>query len=301
MTADYYYYRVAGLTFAVASAAVPDPQASLPSFAPFVCNGPHEGSPCIFRLEKASEQHFAYERETSLESLHTAIGQMSLFICRGGYLIEVLAASGQLHRMYVDGSFSRAESLICWDDPFAGRVLGSMIRVVFSQAALAHDAFLLHAAVVVSHGRSYIFMGKSGTGKSTHARLWLRNFPGASLLNDDNPAVRIVGGVPVAFGTPWSGKTPCYKNEQYPVGGIVRLEQAKENRFIPRNDVEAFVTLLPGCAAFPGNAVFHGLLCDTIVRVISLVTTGTLQCLPDDAAARLCARSLGADTYSQEK
>ena len=63
-------------------------------------------------------------------------------------------------------------------------------------------------------------MGKSGTGKSTHSRLWLENVPGATLLNDDNPIVRLTLVGAIVYGSPWSGKTPCYKNESAPLAGV---------------------------------------------------------------------------------
>ena len=57
-----------------------------------------------------------------------------------------------------------------------------------------------------------MLLGKSGTGKSTHSRLWLKYIPDTKLLNDDNPAVRIMDNNTIMiYGTPWSGKTPCYK------------------------------------------------------------------------------------------
>jgi len=289
-------YKVAGLTFAISSECLPGPRQSLPSFVPFACDGLQDGSPCVFHVGLIPESVLSCEKGEALESLHTQLGQMTVCPCGDGWRLEVQTPSGRLHLLQTDSGFTRAGVLIQWDDPLAGPALSSMLRVVFSQASIAYDTISLHASVVACRGRAYLFMGKSGTGKSTHSRLWLRNLPGASLLNDDNPSVRLVNGAPIAFGTPWSGKTPCYKNEQYPVGGMVRLEQAGENRFIPRHDVEAFVAILPGCAAFPGNAQLYSRLCDNIVHIASLVTTGTLQCLPDDAAAVLCARSLGVAT-----
>ncbi len=76
-----------------------------------------------------------------------------------------------------------------------------------------------------------MFLGPSGTGKSTHASLWLENVEGTELVNDDNPVVRILddGSIKV-YGSPWSGKTPCYLNVNYPLGGIVNLIQASHNK-----------------------------------------------------------------------
>ena len=137
-------------------------------------------------------------------------------------------------------------------------------------------------------------MGKSGTGKSTHSALWLKHIPGCTLLNDDNPAVRLVGDGAVAYGTPWSGKTPCYRNLSYPIGGMVRLSQAPANRFVRRREVDAFVVLYPGCSVITDDERLNGALCDTLARLTERVTVGTLECLPDEAAATLCWQNLYA-------
>lgn len=171
-------------------------------------------------------------------------------------------------------------------------VLSSMLRMAFAQAILPHGAISLHAAAVVLSGSAYLFMGKSGTGKSTHARLWQQCFPGCLLLNDDNPMLRLHDGQVWAYGTPWSGKTPCYRSERYRVQGIVRLAQAPHNRFLPATEVEAFSLLLPGISAIGQHERYYQLMADTLVQVALTVRVGTLECLPDEAAARLCAASL---------
>ena len=106
--------------------------------------------------------------------------------------------------------------------------------------------------------------------------------------------VRRVGDGAVAYGTPWSGKTPCYRNLSYPIGGMVRLSQAPANRFVRRREVDAFVVLYPGCSVITDDERLNGALCDTLARLTERVTVGTLECLPDEAAARLCWQNLYA-------
>ena len=113
-----------------------------------------------------------------------------------------------------------------------------------------------------------LFLGESGTGKSTHTRLWRENIAGAVLLNDDSPFIGFVDGRGTAFGAPWSGKTPCYKQEHYPIAAIVRLSQAPHNAIRPLRSVHAI-------GALP------------VSKIISQVPVYHLECLPDAAAARL--------------
>ena len=89
--------------------------------------------------------------------------------------------------------------------------LHNALMLTFTRQTAPLDTLLIHSSVICKDQQGYAFLGKSGTGKSTHSRLWLQHIPGSELLNDDNPVIRICHGTPVIFGSPWSGKTPCYK------------------------------------------------------------------------------------------
>lgn len=75
--------------------------------------------------------------------------------------------------------------------------------------AISPEAIAIHSSTIECEGRAVLFLGESGTGKSTHTRLWQEHIPGARLLNDDSPIIRMYQGQATAFGSPWSGKTPC--------------------------------------------------------------------------------------------
>ena len=184
--------------------------------------------------------------------------------------------------------FSRISASIATESPDCGSILTSMLRIAFAQAVILRDGISIHASAVAADGKAFLFLGKSGTGKSTHARMWLRNIQGSHLLNDDNPAIRLIDGKPVAFGTPWSGKTPCYRNESCPVGGIVRLVQSDADIFMQKKDVAAFVALLPSCSVVHSDSALQSRLCDTIAKIIELVPVGELKCLPDNESAIIC-------------
>ena len=144
--------------------------------------------------------------------------------------------------------------------------------------------------------RPVLFLGESGTGKSTHTRLWREHIPGAQLLNDDSPIVRVVEGVPTVFGSPWSGKTPCYRNESYPIAAFVRLAQAPHNRIARLPVVRAIGALLPSCPpAFAYDAQLQDNICDTLSQLIARVPVYQLECLPDADAARLSFETTIAD------
>ncbi len=91
------------------------------------------------------------------------------------------------------------------------------------------DRFLLHAAVLAYEGEGYAFLGRSGTGKSTHTGLWLKYLEGAKIVNGDKPIVRLDGKEFRVYGTPWMGKEGRGCNDSVILKGLCFLEQAKEN------------------------------------------------------------------------
>lgn len=155
-------------------------------------------------------------------------------------------------------------------------------------ATVGHNVTPVHSSAIVCNGRAVLFLGESGTGKSTHTRLWRENIDGAVLLNDDSPFIGFVDGRATAFGAPWSGKTPCYKQEQYPIAAIVRLSQAPHNAIRPLRSVHAIGALLPSLTpAFGYDDELQDRMLATLSKIISQVPVYHLECLPDAAAARL--------------
>lgn len=162
--------------------------------------------------------------------------------------------------------------------------LWMMFGVVLSE----NGAIAIHSSVIVSRERGVLFLGESGTGKSTHTRLWRENIEGATLLNDDSPIVRIVDGKALVFGSPWSGKTPCYKNLSYPIAGFCRLSQAPHNLIRRLHPLAAIGALLPSCPpAFAHDDYLQDGICNTLGALLKQVGAYHLECLPDKAAAEL--------------
>lgn len=170
--------------------------------------------------------------------------------------------------------------------------LNNALMLVFAFAGCHHKALLLHASCVVCDGRAYPFIAMSGTGKSTHSNLWLQNVEDTELLNDDNPAVRIVDGTVMVYGTPWSGKTPCYRRRCYPLGAITRIERSSVNNIIRMDNLHAFAALLPACSSMKCDETLHGMMCDILSMVIDHTRVYTMYCLPDNEAALVCSKEI---------
>lgn len=189
--------------------------------------------------------------------------------------------------------------LVCSPDYREGRLLttgrytkmavDNALMVLYALATAASGTVLFHAAVVSHEGKGYIFLGPSGTGKSTHARLWLKYIDGTALVNDDNPVVRLAAdGLPVVYGSPWSGKTPCYRNVSYPLGGIVLLSQAPYNKIHRLGGIHAYASLVASISGKRWDSRVADGLHATENALASTVPVWHLECLPDEEAAKLC-------------
>ena len=103
--------------------------------------------------------------------------------------------------------------------------------------------FVFHGSAVAVGERAYLFTAKSGTGKTTHTNLWLKNIDGAYIVNGDKPIIRFMNGIPFVCGTPWSGKEGMNKNICVPLHAVCALERGKEN-IIERVDFREIMPLM---------------------------------------------------------
>lgn len=158
--------------------------------------------------------------------------------------------------------------------------------MALSMLSASSKMVLIHSSVIVHQGKAVLFLGESGTGKSTHTRLWLQHIPDAHLLNDDSPILAVENGVPIVYGSPWSGKTHCYHQLHFPLAAAVRLSQAPYNKIHRLGVVEAFSSIQPSCPpALAQDEKYQEMIMDMLSDVLSAVPVFHLECLPDEAAA----------------
>ena len=171
--------------------------------------------------------------------------------------------------------------------------LNDALMLVFAFAGSYRQTMLIHASCIMLGNEAYPFIAESGTGKSTHASLWMKHIEGAHLLNDDNPVIRILDdGQPYIYGSPWSGKTPCYRNRRARLGAVTRIERAPKNSIERQKPLQAFASLLTACSTMKWDRSIYNHLNDAITRVIETTPVYTLYCLPDEKAAQLCHQTL---------
>ena len=265
------------------------------AFSPFYIK---ETTPCnhhIYLDELGLTAQAAIDTASSFIPIHTFTLQDGT-PCRWGktgnsYLFEMDTPEQAMRIRMEDGHNAYATE---FHSPFH---LTFGIWMVFNYFTATMQQVCIHSSCISLHGKSILFLGESGSGKSTQSRLWQQCFPETELLNDDGPVLSAVDGRYHAFGSPWSGKTACYKQMHAPVTAFVKVVQAQENRISPLPVAAAVATLL---AAFPPalcrEQKYSELYLDLISGLLRQSTVYRLECRPDEAAALLCHRTISETT-----
>ena len=158
-----------------------------------------------------------------------------------------------------------------------------------------YDTLLFHGSCVAVDGKGYLFAASSGTGKSTHTRLW-RQLLGsrAVMINDDKPLIRIKEDGAVIFGTPWDGKHRLSTNTGVPLKGLCILERAGKNSIRRISASEAFPMLLQQ-AYRPQDADAMDRTLALLDRLAASVPLWRLGCNMDIEAAKVAYRAMSSE------
>ncbi|HQB19931.1 MAG TPA: hypothetical protein PK495_05075 [Bacteroidales bacterium] len=172
--------------------------------------------------------------------------------------------------------------------------------IAYGLATVSHSTLALHASSIIHDNQAILFLGESGEGKSTQSRLWIEHVSNVSLLNDDSPIVRGFNENVLAYGSMWSGKTDCYKNEHYPLKAFVRIRQAKENTIKKLSALEAIAALYPSCPPmFAYNSYLVDNITATLSKIIKNVPVYILDCLPNQESVMLTYQALFNKNYDE--
>ena len=114
-----------------------------------------------------------------------------------------------------------------------------------AEALVPHGIILFHGSSLSVDGKGLIFTAKSGTGKSTHTRIWRRVYgERVKMINDDKPLLGITDEGVTVYGTPWCGKHALGENTSAPLHAVSVIERSFENRISPLGKTEALLHLL---------------------------------------------------------
>jgi len=193
----------------------------------------------------------------------------------------------------------------------SGSIAGAYSEVFLEQSALYrkicdalsdYDILLFHGAAISVNGQGIIFTAPSGTGKTTHIRLWQQMFTEKNqemtIINGDKPLIRFSSEGPVIFGTPWCGKEHLGENIFAPLKAMVQLQRGASNSIerIPMSSMLG--TLLAQSYAGEGQggvlknlSLFH--------RMAKRVDCFSLSCTPELSAAETAYAAIFGDSFSR--
>ncbi len=148
-----------------------------------------------------------------------------------------------------------------------------------------YDAFFFHCSSIAVGDKAIMFTARSGTGKSTHRSLWLKNFPNeVTVINDDKPIIRRVDGRFYVYGTPWKGKEGLGADIRVPAYALCFLSRSETN-YIGDIDTASVIAKALNQTVRPSQPELMGNLLELLDGFISQVKCYDLRVNMDDDAA----------------
>ncbi len=162
------------------------------------------------------------------------------------------------------------------------------------------NRMLVHCSVLDYDGSGYAFLGRSGTGKSTHTKLWLRYLAPTRVVNGDKPILEYRGGEFIAYGTPWMGKERWGERSSVLLRGLCFLEQAKENRIRKLTPSETSSRLFTQ-VLIPQEEQSAVAMLELMDKIIATVPAYLLQCDISEEAVKTSFEEMTGLSFAERK
>ena len=161
-----------------------------------------------------------------------------------------------------------------------------LLRAV-NDALISKDTFLMHCSALSIDGCGYLFAAHSGTGKSTHARMWRQVFGDKVIMvNDDKPFIKITGNGALVYGSPWNGKHSLSTNICVPIKAICFLERGTQDKISPVNPDFALNHIFDQLPRSTDPAYTLRLL-ELVDKLLTNTPLYRLECTPTENAAKV--------------
>ncbi len=239
----------------------------------------------------------------TIELLHTPLSIHGTMIHSSGSMDVYQTHQGQLrvYRMFNDTDRCQVACLLCPDGnhklyypasrwQFYASPLRCLPFLAIEQLLIRRNAFLLHSSVIAVHGQAILFVGASGTGKSTQAELWKRHRH-ASIVNGDRCIVMRKENCFFGGGSPWSGTSSIYDPAQYPLRAVILPQKAELNQ-IERIGPQAFSTVLQQTLVNSWDNCFMQTLLSLYNDLFLQIPAYRLSCRPEKEAVDLLYNTL---------
>ena len=166
---------------------------------------------------------------------------------------------------------------------------------------IGDSTLLFHGSAVAVENKAYIFTAPSGTGKSTHARLWREIFgQRAVMINDDKPLLRITASGVIVYGTPWDGRHHISTNTSAPLAAICILQRSETNSIEPITQSDALPVLIQQTYRPSDGAALKQTL-SLVERLGNRVKLYRLSCNMEPEAAQIAYRGMNNEQITSER
>lgn len=157
--------------------------------------------------------------------------------------------------------------------------------------------FVFHGAAISYKGIGYLFTAPSGTGKSTHIRLWREHIgKDVDIINGDKPILKIDGDKILVCSTPWAGKENWQKNRIMPLGAICLLNRGEKNEILHENP-SAYVGYLMNQIYIPRTADALARTMEFMDKLLSVVPFYSLHCDISADAVKTSFEAMTGDKF----
>ncbi len=160
-----------------------------------------------------------------------------------------------------------------------------------AQVLPKYNAIIFHGSAVAVENKAYIFTAKSGTGKTTHTLLWLKNIKNSFIVNGDKPIIRIFDNGIKVCGTPWCGKENLGANVQIPLSSICILNRGETNTIEKITFNDAISMLIGQTYCSPDTEILTETL-KTLEKITNNVTLYKLYCNMEDDASLVAFKAM---------
>lgn len=281
----YKIYSVAGHVFHICGETLCHASERMPGMRFFETE---YGSP-LFSVMESDEIPAAVDvlYESDIEGVKSIFAKT-----KGGFILEQKPTEGEPLYMWIK---ENGNTVFIKGNANA-RMFRFALWMGYGMMTLKHNTIAIHSSSIVYKKKAVLFLGESGTGKSTHTQLWRKHIDCCELLNDDSPIIRAEGNKVWVYGSPWSGKTHCYKNKRFELKGCVRLSQSPYNEITKLSTLKAYGAIHPSCPPeFAYDPRLYDYVSSTIDKLLSSASFYHLKCLPDKDAALLSCKQLFSD------
>lgn len=159
------------------------------------------------------------------------------------------------------------------------------------QILASRGTFILHSSAIEYNGEAILFTAPSGTGKTTHANLWVEH-EGAEIINGDRTGIRCIDGKWIASGLPYDGSSRKFNPNIFPLKAIVVIRQGKENVIEPLRPAEAFRWILSETAIYYWEKESADIVLEAIRNLVTEIPCYILHCRPDKEAVDTVKKAL---------